>query len=116
MRMAQLFPLPPGRVELKKRYFPSGDQRGAELSVPGEVKRCGSPPAVGTTQISLCRLFSASRTVVTVKATRSPAGDIAGAPTVVSRYQSAGWKGRPEAVCCAASGAMAPTAARTSAE
>jgi hypothetical protein len=87
--MAQLFPFPPGRDDGKKRYFPSGDQRGALLSVLGDVKRCGSPPAVGTTQTSLCRRFSASRTVVTVTAIRSPLGDIAGALSVVSRYQSA---------------------------
>jgi len=32
--------------------------------------------------------------VVTVMATRSPAGDIAGPLTVVSRYQSASWNAR----------------------
>src|SRR4051812_24888824 len=101
MRIAQVFPLPPGRVDVKNRYFPSGDQRAALLSVLGDVKRCGSPPAVGTTQISLCRLFSASRTVVTVTATRSPAGDMAGALSVVSRYQSRSWKARLGAACCA---------------
>ena len=86
--MAQLLPFPPARNDVKKRYFPSGDHRGALLSVPGEVKRCGSPPAVGTTQISLCRLFSFSRTVVPVTATRSPAGEMAGALRVTRRYQS----------------------------
>src|ERR1700738_4520129 len=102
MRIAQLFPFPPGRGEVKNRMRPSADQRGALLSVLGDVKRCGSPPAVGTTQISLCRLFSASRTVVTVKATRSPAGDIAGALSVVRRYQSASWKARRAGAedCC----------------
>src|SRR3954447_14567763 len=97
--MAQRFPFPPLRDELKKRYFPSGDQRGLLLSVLGEVKRCGSPPEVGTTHTSLCRLFSASRTVVTVTATRSPLGDIAGPLSVVSRYQSASWKARCGAAC-----------------
>jgi len=37
MRIAQVFPRPPGRVEVKKRYFPSGEKRGPELSVPGAV-------------------------------------------------------------------------------
>src|SRR5690606_32418923 len=69
MRSAHVDPLPPGRLELKKRYAPSGDQRGFELSVPGEVTRYGSPPSVGTTQISEWRRFSDSLTVVTVKAT-----------------------------------------------
>src|SRR6476661_8102624 len=53
MRIAQVFPFPPGRFEVKSRYRPSGDQRGALLSWLGEVKRFGSPPVVGTTQISL---------------------------------------------------------------
>src|SRR6476620_913921 len=115
MRIAHVFPLaPPVRVEVKNRNRPSGDQRGDVLSWLGDVNRFGSPPAVGTTQISLWRLFSASRTVVKVKATRSPEGDMAGALSVVSLYQSASWKARGAAACCAASGAAAssPSAAR----
>ena len=87
--MAHVFPFPPVRDDVKKRYLPSGDHLGEVLSVPGDVNRCGSPPALGTTQISLCRLFSASRTVVTVNAIRSPVGETAGAVSVVSLYQSA---------------------------
>src|SRR6478672_28673 len=102
MRIAQRFPFPPVRDDVKNSHLPSGDQYGALLSVPGDVNRCGSPPAVGTTHTSLCRLFSVSRTVVTVTATRSPAGDIAGALSVVSLYQSASWKARCGAACCAA--------------
>src|SRR6476620_6108781 len=109
MRIAQRFPLPPARVDVKKSHLPSGDHCGAVLSVPGDVNRCGSPPAVGTTQTSLCRLFSASRTVVTVTATRSPAGDIAGALNVVTLYQSASWKAR--GVDCAVAFAATQTEA-----
>ena len=35
----------PGRVEAKSSSFPSGDQRGLELSTPGLVSRIGSPLA-----------------------------------------------------------------------
>jgi hypothetical protein len=81
-------------VELKRRYFPSGEKRGFELSVLGDVYRIASPPATGTTHTSLCRLFSLSRTVVTVNATSFPSGETAGALNVVSRYQSAGVNAR----------------------
>jgi hypothetical protein len=84
-----------GRVELKSSSRPSGDQRGPLLSRLGLVRRVGSPPSVPTSQISECRLFSLSRTVVTVKATHLPSGDIAGALTVLSRYQSTAVKARP---------------------
>jgi hypothetical protein len=82
-RIAHAFPFPPARCEVNSRWRPSGVKRGLLLSVLGLVNRVGVPPAVGTTQTSLCRRFSASRTVVTVKATRRPSGDTAGVPTVV---------------------------------
>jgi len=108
----------PGRVELKRRYFPSGENRGFELSVLGDVYRVASPPATGTTHTSLCRLFSLSRIVVTVKATSFPSGETAGALKVVTLYQSAGVNARfaPLAGCtvdadraCAASGSGSAT-------
>jgi hypothetical protein len=37
MRMAHVFPFPPVRVDVKNRYRPSADQRGALLSVLGDV-------------------------------------------------------------------------------
>jgi hypothetical protein len=37
MRSAHVVPLPPGRFDVKNRYFPSGDQRGFVLSAPGDV-------------------------------------------------------------------------------
>ena len=83
-----------GRVELKSRYFPSGEKRGFELSVLGDVYRVASPPATGTTHTSLWRLFSASRTVVTVNATSFPSGETAGPLNVVTLYQSAGVNAR----------------------
>jgi hypothetical protein len=43
-------------------------------------------------------------TVVTVKATRRPSGEIAGAATVVTRYQSAGAKARRARASCASAG------------
>jgi hypothetical protein len=100
MRRAHVDPLPPGRLDVKNSIEPSCDQRGFELSVPGDVHRTGSPPAVGTTQTSECRLFSDSFTVVTVIATSRPSGDIAGEPTVVPRYLSVGVNAR-FAVCWA---------------
>jgi hypothetical protein len=81
-------------VELNNRYFPSAENRGFELSVLGDVYRVAEPPETGTTQTSLCRLFSLSRTVVTVNATSLPSGDTAGALSVVTRYQSLGVKAR----------------------
>src|SRR5688500_2564297 len=101
MRSAHVFPLPPGRCDVNRRYLPSGENRGFELSVLGDVYRTGCPPAVGTTQTSECRLFSASFTVVTVKATSRPSGDMAGDATVVRRYQSLGVKARLPALSCA---------------
>src|SRR5215204_103873 len=86
--MAHVVPRPPVRCEVKKRYFPSGDQRGLLLSVPGEVQRSGAPPAVVATHTSLCRRFPASIARVTVIATRFPSGDTAGALTFTTRYQS----------------------------
>src|SRR3990172_5930549 len=100
MRSAQVRPLPPGRVEVKRSSLPSGDQRGFELSTPGEVSGIGSPPAAAASQTSECRLFSAATTVVTVNAICLPSGDTAGALTVVTRYQSFGVKARD----CAATG------------
>jgi hypothetical protein len=94
MRKPQVFAREPARVELKSRYFPSGENRGFELSVLGDVYRVGSPPPTGTTHTSLCRLFSLSRTVVTVNATSLPSGETAGALNVVSLYQSAGVNAR----------------------
>src|SRR6478752_4704865 len=94
MRRPQVRAREPGRVELKSRYFPSGEKRGFELSVLGDVYRVASPPATGTTHTSLCRLFSLSRTVVTVNATSFPSGETAGALSVVSLYQSAGVNAR----------------------
>ena len=76
-------------ADVRTSVFPSGDQRGALLSMfAGEI-RVGDPPLVVTTHTSDRRLFSASRTVVTVNATHLPSGDIAGWRTVVTRYQSA---------------------------
>jgi hypothetical protein len=100
IRSAQVRPLPPGRVEEKRRSFPSGDQRGLLLSTPGEVSRIGSPPAAGTSHTSACRLLSAATSVVTVKAICFPSGETAGLLTVVTLYQSFGVKAR----ACAASG------------
>src|SRR5258708_33761989 len=94
MRMAHAFPLPPARCEVNRRYRPSGDQRDRLLSVPGDVRRLGSPPVVDTIQTSLCRLLSDSRTVVSVNATRSPEGDMAGDAIVPLRDRSVGWKRR----------------------
>src|SRR5215218_10100298 len=74
MRSAQVFPLPPGRLDVKSSSAPSGENRGFELSVLGDVYRTGSPPAVGATHTSLWRRFSFSFTVVTVKATSRPSG------------------------------------------
>jgi hypothetical protein len=37
MRSAQVLPFPPGRLDVKKRSVPSGEKRGLELSVLGEV-------------------------------------------------------------------------------
>src|SRR5688500_6585493 len=90
MRSPHVRTVDPGRVELKSRYLPSGEKRGFELSVLGDVYRVASPPAAGTTHTSACRLFSLSRTVVTVNATSLPSGDMAGAESVVTLYQSAG--------------------------
>src|SRR5690242_17184804 len=100
MRSAHVEPRPPGRFDVKNRYFPSPEKRGLLLSVPGEVYRTGWPPFVGATQISECRLFSDSRTVVTVKATRAPSGDSAGVLTVVTLYQSLKVMARLAAPCC----------------
>src|SRR5690349_4082100 len=102
MRSIQVDPFPPGRVDVKRRYLPSGDQRGLLLSVAGDVKRVASPPPVGTTQTSRWYLFSRSLIVCTVNATRAPSGDIAGALSVVSLYQSLGVNARLPA-CCARS-------------
>jgi hypothetical protein len=82
-------------LDEKWRYAPSCDQRGLELEKAGEVRRTGSPPAVGTIQTSECRSFSPSFTVVTVKATCRPSGDMAGEDTVWRRYQSWGVKALP---------------------
>src|SRR5205085_11645655 len=71
-----------------------GDQRGLLLSVLGEVNRTGSPPAVDATQTSRWYLLSFSFTVWTVNATRPPSGDIAGALSVASLYQSLRAKAR----------------------
>ena len=87
-------PRDPGRVDENSSHFPSGDQRGLELSYPGAVYLVDVPPALGTTQTSWCRLLSASLTVVTVNATRRPSGESAGALRVVTRYQSAGVNAR----------------------
>jgi len=107
MRNAHVRAFEPGRVELNRRYFPSAEKRGFELSVLGEVYHVASPPAVGTTQTSLWRLFSLSRTVVTVNATSFPSGDTAGALRVVTLYQSAGVNARRAAfVAVAATGVV----------
>src|SRR5678816_4523194 len=94
MRNAHVRAFEPVRTELNSRYFPSAEKRGFELSVLGDVYRVASPPAVGTTQTSLWRLLSFSRTVVTVNATSFPSGDTAGALSVVTLYQSAGVNAR----------------------
>src|ERR1051326_9135467 len=99
MRNIHVVPLPPGRVDVKRRNLPSGDQRGLLLSVLGEVKRTASPPDVGTTQTSWWYLSSRSLIVWTVNATRAPSGDMAGALSVVSRYQSLGVKARLADAC-----------------
>src|SRR5258705_9440927 len=109
MRRIQVLPFPPGRCDVNTRYFPSGDQRGLELSVLGDVKRLGSPPDVGTTQTSRWYLSSFSLTVCTWNAMRLPSGEIAGELRTVSLYQSLRAKAR--LACCAASG-VAVAAAR----
>ncbi len=52
MRSAHVVPFAPSRFEVNMRYRPSGDQRGLELSVDGDVNRAGAPPLTGATQIS----------------------------------------------------------------
>src|SRR5688500_16717585 len=89
MRNIQVLPLPPGRCDVNSSSLPSGDQRGLVLSVLGDVKRRASPPAVGTTQTSRWYLLSFSSAVCTWKAICDPSGDIAGADSTESRYQSA---------------------------
>jgi hypothetical protein len=58
-------------------------------------------------------LFSASRTVITVNATHFASGDIAGALSVVTLYQSPGANARGAFAgadgCCAASGEVTAT-------
>jgi hypothetical protein len=45
---------PPGRLDWNQSQPPSGDQRGLELSTPGDVqRRAGALPSLGATQISL---------------------------------------------------------------
>src|SRR5687768_12976222 len=44
IRSIQVFAFPPGRCDVNMSSLPSGDQRGLELSVLGEVYRCGGPP------------------------------------------------------------------------
>jgi hypothetical protein len=100
MRSAQVAPRPPGRCDVKYRILPSSEKRGLLLSNAGAVYRAGSPPCVGTTHTSEWRLFSASRTVVTVKATLPPSGESAGVLTVVILYQSAGVNARLAGVDC----------------
>ena len=72
--------------EEKERSDPSGDQDGEEDSAVGSVIRNASPsgrPLLrGCSQISWCRVFSSSTTVVTVNATKSPEGAIATWDTV----------------------------------
>jgi len=102
MRMAQDRAVLPGRVDANSNRVPSGDQRGFELSTVGTViRRAGVLPSAGASQISLCRRFSFSTTVVTVKAIRRPSGDTAGSDTVVTRCQSGGVKARPWAMAVA---------------
>src|SRR6185503_5962244 len=58
-RIHWLPPVPPARFDVKKRYLPSSDQRGLLASVPGDVRRTGSPdPFTFAIQISVCRRFS----------------------------------------------------------
>ena len=81
-------------ADVRTSVLPSGDQRGVLLSMfDGEI-RVGDPPPVAAIQTSDCRLFSASRTAVTVNATHFPSGDIAGCRTVATRYQSWSVKAR----------------------
>src|SRR5881394_1300553 len=112
MRSIHVAPRPPGRFDVKIRYFPSGDQRGLLLSVLGDVKRVAAPPLVGATHTSRWYLLSRSLIVCTVNATRPPSGDIAGALSVVSLYQSAGVKAR---FACAPSMARGAVRAATAA-
>src|SRR5262245_55743074 len=100
MRSAHVRAREPGRVDANNKYLPSAENLGCELSVLGDVYRVASPPAAGTTQISLCRLFSLSRTVVTVNAISLPSGETAGADSVVTLYQSAGVNARRFATVC----------------
>src|SRR5689334_9323128 len=83
------------------RSLPSGDQRGAKLSVLGEVNRTGAPPDVFATHTSRWYLLSRSFTVITVNATWLPSGDSVGCDSVETLYQSASWNAR--LVCCAVS-------------
>jgi hypothetical protein len=111
IRSPQVRALDPGRVDENNSHFPSGDQRGFELSYPGAVYRAAVPPALGTTHTSWWRLFSDSFTVVTVNATVRPSGESAGALNVVTRYQSAGVNGRGPWACTVNSGAPSATSA-----
>ena len=103
MRTAHSVPRPPGRSEVKNKVLPSGDQRGLALSKFGDVTRRADPPVNDWIQTSLCRLFSASFTVVSVKATVLPSGERVAPASRVTRYQSESSNARPCAL--AASGA-----------
>ena len=89
-RANQVSPPPPPspRRDRKLNTRPSGDQRGPRASRVGSVNRNGSPsgrpPRSCCIQISRCRRFSSSTTVVTVKATRPPSGEMATSPTPTS--------------------------------
>src|SRR5438876_261947 len=84
MRSIHVLPFPPGRCDVKISSLPSGDHRGLELSVLGDVRRCASPPAVGTIHTSRWYLLSFSFTVCTVNAMRLASGDIAGAGVAIA--------------------------------
>jgi hypothetical protein len=81
MRRNQMEPV--DRDDVNVSRVPSGDQRGFDALNAGVVKRTGEVgSAVETSQISLCRRFSSSTSLVRTKATRSPLGEIAGEPTL----------------------------------
>ena len=109
-RTAQVLPRVYGRVDVKNSVRPSSDHRGAVLSNAGEVMRLEGPPATGCSHTSAWRLFSVSRTVVTVNAIRLPSGDNVGPATREIRYQSAGVKARPPDCANAGPAAMVRSA------
>ncbi len=55
----------PSRVEMNASRLPSGDQRGVSSALSDRTIDTGSPPATGTSQMWLARLFFSRLTSVT---------------------------------------------------